>query len=322
MVPLAAQSQGAQFASVRDPHGTVYTGGSGGAFVARDGGWRVQLGTEATDNVRALAVAPDGSIYAAGTMGAGGFVAKLNSQGVPGAWLKLETPLQALAIDTDGSVYVGGDGVLAKLSPSLTVEDRFGTRDVTALAARRGTVWVAFRYFPGYMRPNMQLVDLGAGTRVEAMTVDPNGSIYAAGTTTAPDLPNARNHLNGPSDAFVARLDTATGGVEWSQYVGGYRERRRERCCERDQYGDGVGCRRLQLEQQHVERCDHDQPYSQRRVPGERDAKRVCAESGDGSLVGHPDGQEYGYDADQWADSGGTYKPVVQCGYDELYGHV
>src|SRR5208282_4675836 len=37
-VSLAAQSQGAQFASVRDAHGTVYTGGSGGAFVAREAG--------------------------------------------------------------------------------------------------------------------------------------------------------------------------------------------------------------------------------------------------------------------------------------------
>jgi uncharacterized repeat protein (TIGR01451 family) len=219
--PLVAQSQDAEFATARDSHGTVYTGGSGGAFVAREGGWRVQLGTDAADSVRALGAAPDGSIYAAGMMGAGGFVAKLSPAGVLSASLKLDTPVGALAIDSDGSVYVGGNGVLARLSPSLTMEDRFATGDVTALAARGGTVWVAFRSLPGYTTPNMKVVDLGAGTHVEAMTMDPSGAIYAAGTTTAPDLPNARNHLNGPSDAFVARLNTATGGVGWSQYVGG-----------------------------------------------------------------------------------------------------
>ena len=85
---LAAQSQDTEFATARDSHGTLYTGGSGGAFVAREGGWRVRLGTEAGDSVLALGAAPDGSIYAAGTMGTGGFVAKLTSQGVLSALLK------------------------------------------------------------------------------------------------------------------------------------------------------------------------------------------------------------------------------------------
>src|ERR1039457_381601 len=69
--------------------------------------------------VLALAPGRNGTLYAAGTLGGGGFVARVNAQGERAGWLNLGSAARGIGLDAAGAVYVGGDGFLEKLDSTL-----------------------------------------------------------------------------------------------------------------------------------------------------------------------------------------------------------
>jgi hypothetical protein len=101
-----------------DLAGNVNTGGAGPS-ISKTGGRQLALGQNKSDTVRAMAAGQDGSIYAAGKIGAAGFVARVNPQGERTGWLDLAGAARGIGVDAAGDVYVAGDGFLEKLDSAL-----------------------------------------------------------------------------------------------------------------------------------------------------------------------------------------------------------
>jgi hypothetical protein len=55
----------------------------------------------------------------------------------------------------------------------------------------------------------------------KAMDIGPDGSIFIAGYTTSPGLPNAIGSLSGSMDIFVMKLSGDLTTLHWSAYIGG-----------------------------------------------------------------------------------------------------
>ena len=208
-----------------DSSGSEYIGGMG-ATVSKTGGWKIRLGHSDSDAVQALIIAHDRSLLAAGSLASGGFIARIGVNGERTGWLNLDAPARALAVDAQGAVYAGGDGFFEKLNAHL--EPMYMVRhetSVSAIAVRPdGTAFVAqnsslVTYSPAGIL--VTRVDLGIGTSITGIARDPSAGIFVAGSTNSVDLPVARNRLNGPGDAFVARIGADGSSVEWSVYVGG-----------------------------------------------------------------------------------------------------
>ena len=165
-------------------------------------------------------MAPDGSIYAAGSVANAGFVAHISSTGQRTAWLNVPANVRALAVDPKGLVYAGGDSFLEKLDLQLRPVDTANLpTSATALAVLTdGTLLVAQgSRLLGLAEP----FDLGPGTTITGIAVDSSGAVLLTGSTNSLDLPAARNSLNGPADAFVAKIKSDGSAVEWSAYIAG-----------------------------------------------------------------------------------------------------
>ncbi|MCB0252007.1 MAG: hypothetical protein KDI07_25790, partial [Anaerolineae bacterium] len=163
------------FALAIGPDGSLYAGGgftaAGGVAangIARwDGAQWHALGSGVSGGyfprIFALAIGPDGSLYAGGEFTtAGGVTANRIARWDGAAWHPLgsgmDESVDALAIGPDGSLYAGG---------------RFST--ASGVAASRIAAWDG-----GQWRP------LGSGTdgTVYALLVAPDGLLYAGGTFT------------------------------------------------------------------------------------------------------------------------------------------
>lgn len=157
--------------------GSIYVGGyfslAGGvadtAYVARWTGtvWEslgTGMGGAVSPNVTALAVAPDGSVYAAGNFTtAGGVAANYVAKYSGGVWSALGSGLngsaRALAIGHDGYLYVGGYFTLAG-----------GIAGTAYIARWTGIAW--------------QPLSTGGNNDVYAIAIGPDGTLYAGGLFT------------------------------------------------------------------------------------------------------------------------------------------
>ena len=120
-------------------------GGTNQASLSKTGGWQVQLGTAAQDTVRAVAIGPDGDIYAAGALSQGSFVARLSVTGERLGWLDLPKAARAIAFNGSEAVYIAGDGFFEKLGSQLdSVYTIQLSSSASAIAVgKEGTVFVA-----------------------------------------------------------------------------------------------------------------------------------------------------------------------------------
>src|ERR1700733_1394882 len=208
-----------------DKAGSVNTGATGPS-ISKTGGRQLALGQSKSDTVRAMAPGRDGSVYAAGKIGAAGFVARVNMQGERTGWLDLAGAARGIGVDAAGDVYVAGDGFLEKLASSLRSLYKVPLiTPATALAVRPdGTVLLgqASRlaiYSPGGQP--LATFDLGDGNTISGLALSASGALYLTGSTSSLSLPVARDALRGPSDAFVMKMAADATSAEWSIHLGG-----------------------------------------------------------------------------------------------------
>jgi len=220
------------------------TGGGVDAFVAKldPTGTRVlyctYLGGSGEDRATGIAVDPAGNVYVAGwtnstnfpvTTGvvqsrAGGgrdaFVAKIDGSGsrlvystfLGGGGQDVAT---GLAIDASGNAYISGNTTStsfpvyhAAQSTNRGQQDAF----VAALNAT-GSALLFSTYLGG----------MGNDT-ANAIALDGAGGVYVAGDTTSPNFPTLNAFQPAPGggqDAFVTKLNSATGALVYSTYLGG-----------------------------------------------------------------------------------------------------
>ena len=234
LVFITLLSPSVQAQTAVDGNGNVYVAAQGGAVVSkRSGGaevYQINLGTGAKDAVLALALGPDHGLYVAGALARGGFAAKLNGSGERTAYLQLDATARAITVDAAGSVYIAGDGYLSKLDAKFKpVYQTIPPGPVAAIAAAAsGVVFAAVNESVYRLSPDGKTwsngLSLGRGTSPLAIATDAYGAAYATGTTSSLDFPvirGALERLNGPSDAFAAKINPDGSGLEWSTYLGG-----------------------------------------------------------------------------------------------------
>ena len=243
---------GAQTA-IGDPSSTAL----GDAFVAKINAtgtallYSTYLGGQAADEARGIAVDNAGNAYVAGTtastnfpatLGAhsgpsDAFVAKINTGTTGAGSLVYSTYLggscgeqgRAIAVDTSGSAYVTGQ----TFSTDFPGASAFGFQTTLGEAAgpcgATGDAFVAKLTASGALAYSSYLggggADIGLG-----IAADNGGNAYVTGVTSSPApgfpvTPTALDlTLSGPSDAFVARVNTSlTGGASlaYLTYLGG-----------------------------------------------------------------------------------------------------
>jgi len=202
-------------------------------------------GTAGTDNIRAIAVGPDDSLFVTGdSMSPGlatenayirtaqaysGYLAKIDPDGQRVAyctyigWRTGYTVVRGLAVDAQGRAYVVGH----TSSKDLKVTPN-ALQPVFAGGFRDGFV----------LRMNAAgsdaevLTYLGGGTRgaadpdevVQGVAVDAHGHVYVTGETVSPDFPGRRVVQpvhGGAQDSFVMRLDLDQNQIIYATFWGG-----------------------------------------------------------------------------------------------------
>ncbi len=214
-----------------DATGGIYTGAGDRSSISKSTGeselWRTELGPQQ----KALVLMPvsDGSLWAGGAAGQRGFLAHLDSNGAVVSEIEVETPVRALAIDPAGSVYLARDGFLEKLDRDRKPVYSIAVKEaITAIAVdSTGSLFAAIGASVGKLNAEgsewLWHMDLGPSSP-SAIAVDPTGPVYVTGITQSLDFPvvaAAQPKLDGPSDAFVAKIKADGSSFEWSTYLGG-----------------------------------------------------------------------------------------------------
>jgi hypothetical protein len=210
----------------------AFGGGSYDAFAAKldSSGhlvWNTFLGGAGDDSGKAIAVDGSGNVHVVGTStanwgspqrayggGQDAFVAKLDSTGQI-VWNTFLGGAEydegyAIAVDGSGNAYVAGASQATWGSPQRA----FGG-SLDAFAAKLDSagqlVWNTFLGGTGW--------DEG-----HAIAVDERGNVYVAGYSVATWGSPQRAFVggsNGGTDAFAAKLDSSTGQLVWSTFLGG-----------------------------------------------------------------------------------------------------
>jgi hypothetical protein len=125
----------------------------------------------------------------------------------------------AIAVDAAGEAYVTGSTsspdfpVLNALQPASG-----GGQDAFVAKLNAAGSALLFSTYLGGSGGSVGLTESGEG-----IAVDSSGNAYIAGVTSSANFPllnPAQSTLNGPSDAFVAKL-SSTGALRYSTYLGG-----------------------------------------------------------------------------------------------------
>lgn len=254
------------FALALGPADSVYVGGgtssvnfpaaAGGAQATRAGntdGFVVRLagdlatfvqatyvGGTNNDITYALAVAPDGTVYAAGSTGSATFPATAGgAQPAPGGGgdgfvAKLDAGLAtfaqatflggvaadaayALALAADGTVFVAGETGSANFPGTAGGAQpvRGGGNDAFVAALDGTLATLRQATFVGGLSDDV----------ANALALDPTGTVYVAGNTASTAFPatagGAQAVAGGGGDAFVARLPATLLALPQATYVGG-----------------------------------------------------------------------------------------------------
>lgn len=205
-------------------------------------------GTSGTDNIFAIAIGPDDSLFVTGENMSPGmatpdayitkppsyssFLAKLNPEGTAVTyftyigWAGGYTKSQALAVDAQGRAYVAGHTSSKQLpvTPNA-IQPAYagGFRD--AFLARISADGKAADY----------LTYLGGSTKgtsdpdetANALRIDAHGHVYVTGETSSPDFPGRRYvqpSEGGAQDAFLMRLDLDNNQIIYSTFWGGQKQ--------------------------------------------------------------------------------------------------
>lgn len=198
------------------PDGSIYVGGStssqdGDAFLARiDAAGVVQdrrvIGGVGKDGLTALAVDGTGAVLALTNENGSATLHKIDGQSL--ATLSQvdlgQATASSLAVSSTGSIAVGGATSAALSGPAANAHsgglDGFVMQLDSNLAVQ-----------------HLTYLGTAATDRVDSLTYM-GGNLYAGGRTTG-DLAGTRR---GPTDGFIARIDTATGATASVQQFGYY----------------------------------------------------------------------------------------------------
>lgn len=196
--------------------------GSSDVFVAKiDGGKRVvenvpsrvlsisQFGTSGADTVAGIAIGPDGSLLVASTENGQAVVRSLDTTNLSNqlGQVNLGTgTLSGIAVDhTTGTVAVVGSTTSATLNAGSATNTHQGATD-GFLARLDGSLNAQGYTFLGT-----------SGTDKIGDVIASNGDFYVTGTTTGV---MAGTGKKGSTDAFVSRIDAASGAVEQTTQFG------------------------------------------------------------------------------------------------------
>ncbi|MDX1980339.1 MAG: SBBP repeat-containing protein [Bryobacteraceae bacterium] len=205
-------------------------------------------GSSGTDNVFAMAIGPDDSLYVTGdNMSPGmatkdawgstpqaysGFLAKLTPAGDSVSyftyigWRSGYTSVRALAVDQDGQAYVAGH-TSAKGIPATpnAIQPAYagGRRDGFLLRIdATGTAATYFTYVGGSVTGPAD-----PDETVSAVQIDSHGHVYVTGETVSPDFPGRREVQRthgGAHDSFLVRIDTADNQIVYATFWGGQKK--------------------------------------------------------------------------------------------------
>jgi hypothetical protein len=225
-------------------------GGSDDGFIAKFNAdltlaYSTYLGGAGSDQIHALAVGPDDSVYVVGetlspgmaTAGAyigqvqsySSFAARISPAGdailyyTYVGWRGGYTVAKAVAVDSEGRAWIGGHTSVKTLPlTDNAIQDKFGggMRDgfllrLTADGSGADYLSPLGGSFSGPSDPD---------ETVEAMKVDARGHLHVAGQTNSPDFPGYRpmqEQQAGAYDAYVLRLDPDNKQILYSTFWGG-----------------------------------------------------------------------------------------------------
>ncbi|MDQ2949576.1 MAG: SBBP repeat-containing protein [Acidobacteriota bacterium] len=237
-LPVTANAFQPKFRSTSssDADGFMLRLNSSGALV-----YASYLGGAGRDEINAISAQPAGSFFVAGntrssdfptTPGAfqralnpgadhqDGFIAELdtvNNKLVFSTFLggSSDDFIQGMAVDINHGIYVTGKG-----SPDFpTTPGAFQTK-----AGFLGGAFVTELNLSGTSLVYSTFLTGSFGDFASSIAIDVFGNAYVAGVASSPDFPTVaalQPALNGPSDAFVAKLDPTGSKLLMSTYLGG-----------------------------------------------------------------------------------------------------
>lgn len=202
-------------------------------------------GTAGTDNIHAIAVGPDDSLFVTGeTMSPGlatpgayigtaqsysSFVAKLTPEGDAVSyftylgWRGGYTSARSLAVDSLGRAHVGGYTTSKDLTVTPNaIQPSFagGFRDGFLIRLNAtGTAAEHLTYLGGSTRGTAD-----PDETVASLKIDGHGHVYAAGETSSADFPGRRmlqSVHGGAQDAYLMRIDLDNSQIIYSTFWGG-----------------------------------------------------------------------------------------------------
>ena len=220
---------------------SLTSAGDTDAFVAKlDGStgdflWVRPLGGTANDGGNGIAVDPDGNVVVSGefdrTSGSGGttsdrpliFVSKFAGDGTS-LWTRsvsgaMQGSLFSIAIDSTGAIYAGGrfqgtaDFSTGSLISTAYLPSSFGLPVDDGLVSKLDPDgnWIWARSLPG-----------DSAEFVSDMIVGPDQQLYISGRFEgAANLDGNVIISAGFTDFYVAKVEAATGSVDWAQRMGG-----------------------------------------------------------------------------------------------------
>ena len=202
--------------------------------------WSTYLGGSATDYGCAIAVDSAGCAYVTGyTTGSGfptttgaycesywsqydSFVSKLKADG---SGLEYSTYLggdgydygYAIAVDTSGNVYVGGNTASSNFPRTAGAYDTTRDGDSDGFVAKLNSTGSALSY--------STLIGGSSDDYVFALCLDDSTNAYVTGTTNSTNFPTTSGvydtTFNLVTDAFATKLNAAGSGLLYSTYLGG-----------------------------------------------------------------------------------------------------
>lgn len=247
---LAGRASSAQL-PVKNALQAQISGGGQDAFIAKitpdfQLAYATYLGgNSGTDNIYAIAVGPDDSLYVAGeTMSTGmatdgayitqpqsysSFVARVKPEGdglmyfTYVGWKGGYTKIQGLTVDRDGRAYVVGHTSSKQLPTSENaLQAAFGGGFRDAFLLRLSVDGTAAEYLTYLGGSSSGPTD--PDETATAVKIDARGYVYVTGYTNSPDFPGFRplqaNH-GGKFDAFLLRLDVDQKQLISSTFWGG-----------------------------------------------------------------------------------------------------